>query len=59
MAINFGKLMTGLQIGGGIMGGLATVSVTKSLLDEAIEIAPYVLGGTVMIGSLIIIIKFG
>jgi len=56
---NFGKLMTGLQIGGGIMGGLATVSVTKSLLDEAIEIAPYVLGGTVMIGSLIIIVKFG
>jgi predicted acylesterase/phospholipase RssA len=55
---NFGKLMTGLQIGGGIMGGLATVSVTKSLLDEAIEIAPYVLGGTVMIGSLIIIVKF-
>jgi len=59
MAINFGKLMTGLQIGGGIMGGLATVSVTKSLLDEAIEIAPYVLGGTVMIGSIIIIVKFG
>ena len=58
MAINFGKLMTGLQIGGGIMGGLATVSVTKSLLDEAIEIAPYVLGGTVMIGSIIIIVKF-
>ena len=55
---NFGKLMTGLQIGGGIMGGLATVSVTKSLLDEAIEIAPYVLGGTVMIGSIIIIVKF-
>jgi predicted acylesterase/phospholipase RssA len=55
---NFGKLMTGLQIGGGIMGGLATVSVTKSLLDEAIEIAPYAIGGTVMIGCLIIIVKF-
>ena len=55
---NFGNIMTGLQIGGSIVGGLATVSVTKSLLDEAIEIAPYVLGGTVMIGCVIIIVKF-
>jgi hypothetical protein len=55
---NFGKLITGLQIGAGVVGGLTTVAVTKSLLDEAIEIAPYVLGGTVMIGSLIIIVKF-
>jgi hypothetical protein len=58
MAINFGKLMTGLQIGAGVAGTLGTVSITKSILDEAIEIAPYVLGGTVMIGSIIIIVKF-
>ena len=55
---NFGKLMTGLQIGGAVAGTLGTVAITKSLLDEAIEIAPYVLGGTVMIGSIIIIVKF-
>ena len=56
---NFGNIMTGLQVGGAVVGGLATVSVTKSLLDEAIEIAPYALGGTVMIGCVIIIVKFG
>ena len=55
---NFGNIMTGLQVGGALVGGLATVSVTKSLLDEAIEIAPYALGGTVMIGCVIIIVKF-
>jgi hypothetical protein len=55
---NFGNIMTGLQVGGAVVGGLATVSVTKSLLDEAIEIAPYALGGTVMIGCVIIIVKF-
>ena len=58
MPLNLSNIVTGLQIGGGIMGGLATVSVTKSLLDEAIEIAPYALVGTVMIGSIIIIVKF-
>ena len=51
--------MTGLQVGGAVVGGLATVSVTKSLLDEAIEIAPYALGGITMIGCVIIIVKFG
>jgi len=58
MPLNLSNIVTGLQIGGGIMGGLATVSVTKSLLDETLEVAPYVLGGITMIGSLIIIIKF-
>ena len=55
---NFSKIMSGLQIGGAVAGTLGTVAITKSLLDEAIEIAPYVLGGTVMIGSLIITVKF-
>ena len=55
---NFSKIMTGLQIGGSIAGGLGAVAVTKSLLDEAKEIAPYALVGTVMIGSIIIIVKF-
>lgn len=55
---NFSKIMSGLQIGGAVAGTLGTVAITKSLLDEAIEIAPYVLGGTVMIGSIIIIVKF-
>ena len=55
---NFSKIMSGLQIGGAVAGTLGTVAITKSLLDEAIEIAPYVLGGTVMIGSPIIIVKF-
>ena len=56
---NFSNIMTGLQVGGAVVGGLATVSVTKSLLDEAIEIAPYALGGITMIGCVIIIVKFG
>ena len=55
---NFGKLMTGLQIGAGVAGTLRTVAITKSLLDEAIEIAPYAIGGLGLIGSLIIIVKF-
>ena len=55
---NFGRILTGMQIGAGVAGTLGTVAITKSLLDEAIEIAPYVLGGTVMIGSIIIIVKF-
>jgi len=55
---NFSKIMTGLQIGGAVAGTLGTVAITKSLLDEAIEIAPYAIGGTVMIGCLIIIVKF-
>jgi len=42
---NFGNIMTGLQIGGAIAGGLGTVVVTKSLLDETKEIMPYALGG--------------
>ena len=28
---NFGNIMTGLQVGTALVGGLATVSVTKSL----------------------------
>ena len=55
---NFGKLMTGLQIGAGVVGGLTTVAVSKSILDEAIELAPYAIASIGMIGSLIIIIKF-
>ena len=56
---NFGNIMTGLQVGTAVIGGLGAVSVTKSLLDEAKEIMPYALVGTVAIGSLIIIVKFG
>ena len=59
MPFNLSNIMTGLQVGGAVVGGLATVSVTKSLLDEAIEIMPYALVGITMIGSLIIIVKFG
>ena len=55
---NFSNIMTGLQIGGVIMGGLATVSVTKSLLDETLEIMPYALAGIGMLGTVIIIVKF-
>ena len=55
---NFGKLMTGLQIGGSIAGGLGAVAVTKSLLDETLELMPYAIASIGMIGSLIIIIKF-
>ena len=55
---NFGNIMTGLQVGGAVVGGLATVSVTKSLLDETLEIMPYALGGITMIGCVIIIVKF-
>ena len=55
---NFSNILTGLQIGGGIMGGLATVSVTKSLLDETLEIMPYALAGIGMLGTVVIIIKF-
>ena len=58
MPLNLSNIVTGLQIGGAVVGGLATVSVTKSLLDETLEIMPYALGGITMIGSLIIIIKF-
>ena len=53
-----GNLMTGLQIGAGIAGTLGTVAVTKSILDEVIEIMPYALGGIGLIGSIIVIVKF-
>jgi len=50
--------MTGLQIGGSIAGGLGAVAVTKSLLDETLELMPYAIASIGMIGSLIIIVKF-
>jgi len=55
---NFGKLMTGLQIGGTVIGGLGTVAVTKSLLDETLEILPYAIAGIGLLGTVVIIIKF-
>jgi hypothetical protein len=55
---NFGKLMTGLQIGGAVIGGLGTVAVTKSLLDETLEILPYAIAGIGLLGTVVIIIKF-
>ena len=50
--------MTGLQIGGAVLGGLGTVVATKSILDETLEILPYALAGIGMIGTVIIIVKF-
>ena len=55
---NYGKLLTGLQIGTAVVGGLGTIAVTKSIFDEALELAPYVIGGTAMIGWIIVVIKF-
>jgi len=53
-----GNLMTGLQIGGAIVGTLGTVAVTKSILDEALEIMPYAIAGIGLLGTVIIIVKF-
>jgi len=50
--------MTGLQIGGAVIGGLGTVAVTKSLLDETLEILPYAIAGIGLLGTVVIIIKF-
>ena len=58
MPLNLSNIMTGLQVGGAVVGGLATVSVTKSLLDETLEIMPYALAGIGMLGTVIIIVKF-
>jgi len=55
---NFGSIMTGLQVGTAVIGGLGAVSVTKSLLDETLEIMPYALAGIGMLGTVIIIVKF-
>ena len=55
---NFGKIITGLQIGAGVVGGLTTVAVTKSLLDETLEILPYAIAGIGLLGTVVIIIKF-
>ena len=55
---SFGNLMTGLQIGGAVIGGLGTVAVTKSLLDETLEILPYAIAGIGLLGTVVIIIKF-
>ena len=55
---NFSKIMTGLQIGGAITGGLGAVIVTKSLLDETKEILPYAIAGIGLIGTVVIIVKF-
>ena len=55
---NFSKIMTGLQIGGAVAGTFGTVAITKSLLDEAIEIMSYALAGIGMLGTVIIIVKF-
>jgi hypothetical protein len=56
--VKFNNVMTGLQIGGGIVGGLGAIAVTKSLLDEAKELLPYALGGIGLLGSIVLIIKF-
>jgi len=53
-----GNLMTGLQIGGAIVGTLGTVAVTISILDEALEIMPYAIAGIGLLGTVIIIVKF-
>ena len=55
---NFSKIMTGLQIGGSIAGGLGAVVVTKSLLDETLELMPYAIAGIGLLGTVIIIVKF-
>jgi len=55
---NFGKILTGLQIGGAVVGGLTTVAVTKSLLDETLEILPYAIAGIGLLGTVVIIVKF-
>jgi hypothetical protein len=58
MGLNISNIMTGLQIGGVVAGGLGAVAVTKSLLSETKELMPYALGGIGLIGSIVLIIKF-
>ena len=56
--MNLSNITTGLQIGGVVAGGLGTIAVTKSLLDETLEIMPYAIAGIGLLGTLIIIVKF-
>lgn len=58
MPLNMSKILTGLQIGGGIVGGLGTIAVTKSLFDEAKELMPYAIGGLGLLGTFVIVIKY-
>jgi len=55
---NYGKLLTGLQIGTAVVGGLGTIAVTKSIFDEALELAPYALRGLGLTSWVVVIIKF-
>ena len=55
---NLSNIMTGLQIGTAVVGGLGTVAITKSLLDETLEIMPYAIAGIGLLGTVVIIIKF-
>lgn len=52
-----GNLMTGLQVAGGIAGTIGAVTVTKSLLDDVKEIAPFALAGVAMIGTVYLVTK--
>ena len=50
-----GRFLTGIQIAGGIAGTVATVSVTKTILDDMKYIAPFVLGSVAILGTVYLV----
>jgi hypothetical protein len=58
MPVDVNKLITGMQIGAGVLGTIGTLTVTKSIFDEAKELLPYAIGGVGLLGAVVIIIKF-
>ena len=49
------RFLTGLQIGGGVLGGVATISFTKTILDDMKYIAPFVLGSAAILGTVYLV----
>ena len=50
-----GRFLTGLQIAGGVAGTIATVSVTKTILDDIKIIAQYALAGVAILGTVYLV----
>ena len=55
--LSSGNLMTGLQVGGAVLGTVATVSATKTILGDVKEIAPFALAGVAIIGTIYLVTK--
>ena len=55
--LSSGNLITGLQVGGAVLGTIGTVTVTKTILDDVKQIMPFGLAGVAIIGTIYLVTK--